>query len=128
MLGPFILYTHFCYVTMHFLCIKNTYISPIHRADLQDMSYPWLPLWELMLCLNLGEGGGRDKLWQGFYFLLTGTRKLTFSLVWIEHFKLINISTLSFPWTYLLFSPSFSTILFEDPDYSYLEKLKNGYQ
>ena len=52
------LYTHFCYVTMHFLCIKNTYISPIHRADLQDMSYPWLPLWELMLCLNLGEGGG----------------------------------------------------------------------
>ena len=61
------LYTHFYYVTMHLLCIKNTYISPIHRADLQDMSYPLAPIWELAtVCLNLGEGGRTRQTVTGF--------------------------------------------------------------
>ena len=57
------LYTHFYCVTMHFLSTKNICISPIHRADLQDMSYPLAPIWEFAW-----GGGGRDKQEQGFHF------------------------------------------------------------
>ena len=67
------LYTHFYYVTMHFLSTKNICISPIHRADLQDMSYPLAPIWELAWG---GDATNRNRV---FTFLLSGTKKLTFS-------------------------------------------------
>ena len=65
------LYTHFYYVTMHLLCITNTYISPIHRADLQGYVLSLAPIGEVMLCLNLGEGG---RTWQ----TVTGFSLFTF--------------------------------------------------
>ena len=69
------LYTHFYYVTMHLLCIKNTYISPIHRGDLQDMSYPLAPIWELAM-FEFGGGGedaaNCDRVFT-FYFLGQGS-------------------------------------------------------
>ena len=82
-------HTHLLYHNALFI-YKNLCISPIHRAKLHYMSYPLTPIWEMAW----GRGGKDATNWNRVLtFLLSGTKKLTFSQVWIEHFKLINVST-----------------------------------
>ena len=77
------LHKHFNNVTKHLLYIKTSYISPIHRADLQGMYIP-LGLWPQYggeSKFKFWWGGGEvARTQQGFHFFLSGTKKLPFFL------------------------------------------------